>query len=130
MLRKTPDQLSQKSTPDRDAVPTTIADYALIGDCETAALVSRHGSIDGAYFGTTFPHLLYLVYPTLIPAKDGDSPTAVVSKDGATGDARARRRVKDEPEAAVAAEAGARASTQRVSLSRRSATGRGSMGSR
>ncbi|KAF8155325.1 casein kinase II, regulatory subunit [Mycena galopus ATCC 62051] len=32
---------------------------------------SRHGSIDGAYFGTTFPHLLYLVYPTLIPPKTG-----------------------------------------------------------
>jgi len=67
---------------------------------------SRHGSIDGAYFGTTFPHLLYLVYPTLIPAKDGDNPTAAVSKDGATGDTRARRRVKDEPEVAVAAEGG------------------------
>ncbi|KAJ7835843.1 casein kinase II, regulatory subunit [Mycena olivaceomarginata] len=32
---------------------------------------SRHGSIDGAYFGTTFPHLLYLMYPTLIPPKTG-----------------------------------------------------------
>ncbi|KAJ7937799.1 casein kinase II, regulatory subunit [Mycena leptocephala] len=30
---------------------------------------SRHGSLDGAYFGTTFPHLLYLVYPTLLPPK-------------------------------------------------------------
>lgn len=30
---------------------------------------SRHGSIDGAYFGTTFPHLLFLVYPGLLPPK-------------------------------------------------------------
>ncbi|KAJ3106468.1 casein kinase 2 regulatory subunit [Phlyctochytrium planicorne] len=27
----------------------------------------RHASIDGAYFGTTFPHLLIQVYPTLLP---------------------------------------------------------------
>ncbi|KAJ7868071.1 casein kinase II, regulatory subunit, partial [Mycena olivaceomarginata] len=32
---------------------------------------SRHGSIDGAYFGTTFPHLLYLMCPALIPPKTG-----------------------------------------------------------
>ncbi|KAJ7482042.1 casein kinase II, regulatory subunit, partial [Mycena galericulata] len=41
---------------------------------------SRHGSIDGAYFGTTFPHLLYLVYPTLLPPKTGppaDRPASV-----------------------------------------------------
>jgi hypothetical protein len=30
---------------------------------------SRHGSIDGAYFGSTFPHLLFLVYPHLVPPK-------------------------------------------------------------
>ena len=34
---------------------------------------SRHGSIDGAYFGTSFPHLLFLVYPNLIPPKAGPS---------------------------------------------------------
>jgi len=28
---------------------------------------SRHDNIDGAYFGTTFPHLFYLVFPELQP---------------------------------------------------------------
>ena len=32
---------------------------------------SRHGSIDGAYFGTSFPHLLFMCYPALIPTKSG-----------------------------------------------------------
>jgi len=31
--------------------------------------LSRHQSIDGAYFGTTFPHLLYQTYPELVPTK-------------------------------------------------------------
>ncbi|EIN03990.1 casein kinase subunit II beta [Punctularia strigosozonata HHB-11173 SS5] len=43
---------------------------------------SRHGSIDGAYFGTTFPHLMFLVYPHLIPPKANPS-------DPARGDGRA-----------------------------------------
>ena len=30
---------------------------------------NRHGSIDGAYFGTTFPHMLFMVYPQIIPGK-------------------------------------------------------------
>jgi len=30
---------------------------------------SRHGSIDGAYFGSTFPHMLFMVYPNMIPSK-------------------------------------------------------------
>ncbi|KAI8809173.1 casein kinase II, regulatory subunit [Cladochytrium replicatum] len=29
----------------------------------------RHQSIDGAYFGTSFPHLLLQVYPSLVPQK-------------------------------------------------------------
>jgi len=28
---------------------------------------SRHDNIDGAYFGTTFPHLFYLVFPEFVP---------------------------------------------------------------
>jgi casein kinase II subunit beta len=32
---------------------------------------SRHGSIDGAYFGTSFPHMFFLAYPHLIPSKGG-----------------------------------------------------------
>lgn len=30
---------------------------------------SRHGAVDGAFFGSTFPHMLLMVYPHLIPAK-------------------------------------------------------------
>eukprot|EP01006_Ploeotia_vitrea_P036399 TRINITY_DN66013_c9_g2_i3.p1 TRINITY_DN66013_c9_g2~~TRINITY_DN66013_c9_g2_i3.p1 ORF type:complete len:267 (-),score=104.22 TRINITY_DN66013_c9_g2_i3:721-1467(-) len=30
---------------------------------------SRHEHIDGAYFGTTFPHLFFLTFPELKPAK-------------------------------------------------------------
>lgn len=31
---------------------------------------SRHGAIDGAYFGASFPHILFQVYPGLIPPKN------------------------------------------------------------
>lgn len=30
---------------------------------------SRHASIDGAYFGTSFPSILFQVYPALFPEK-------------------------------------------------------------
>ena len=30
---------------------------------------SRHGSIDGAFFGTSFPHMLLMVYPHMLPSK-------------------------------------------------------------
>ncbi|KDE05985.1 casein kinase 2, beta polypeptide [Microbotryum lychnidis-dioicae p1A1 Lamole] len=30
---------------------------------------TRHGAIDGAYFGSTFPHMLFMVYPGMIPSK-------------------------------------------------------------
>jgi casein kinase II subunit beta len=54
---------------------------------------SRHGSIDGAYFGTSFPHLLFLVYPTLIPPKIGKVEIAKPSDDGPSR----RRRAREEP---------------------------------
>ena len=33
---------------------------------------SRHASIDGAYFGTSFHNILFQVYPALVPAKSAD----------------------------------------------------------
>lgn len=57
---------------------------------------SRHGSIDGAYFGTTFPHLLFLVYPALIPPKSGPSEVAVPTRE--TEGSRRTRRVREEPD--------------------------------
>jgi len=75
---------------------------------------SRHGSIDGAYFGTTFPHLLFLVYPNHIPPKSGPAdfggpPNSLggasavgagIAGTGAASDAgRLRRnRIREEPE--------------------------------
>jgi len=58
---------------------------------------SRHGSIDGAYFGTTFPHLLFLVYPSLIPPKTGPSEITPSAKGDGDGSRRARR-VREEPD--------------------------------
>lgn len=33
---------------------------------------SRHATIDGAYFGTSFHNILFQVYPTLVPPKSID----------------------------------------------------------
>ncbi|CAA7267490.1 unnamed protein product [Cyclocybe aegerita] len=77
---------------------------------------SRHGSIDGAYFGTTFPHLLFLVYPTLIPPKDGETPLTTSTKDASTADSRNRRRLREEPEAVATEGGGEGISTASVSL--------------
>lgn len=33
---------------------------------------SRHASIDGAYFGTSFHNILFQVYPTLVPPKSAE----------------------------------------------------------
>jgi casein kinase II subunit beta len=31
---------------------------------------SRHASIDGAYFGTSVPHMLFQVHPSYLPTKN------------------------------------------------------------
>ncbi|KAK0430152.1 casein kinase subunit II beta [Armillaria borealis] len=76
---------------------------------------SRHGSIDGAYFGTTFPHLLFLVYPTLIPPKTGP-PTegATSSREGVDSSGRRRRGVREEVQEVVASDGGEGISTASV----------------
>lgn len=52
---------------------------------------NRHGTIDGAYFGTTFPHMLFMVYPQMIPSKGqpvGSSSVADVNKSLMAGQSR------------------------------------------
>ncbi|KAI0064951.1 hypothetical protein BV25DRAFT_1799482 [Artomyces pyxidatus] len=61
---------------------------------------SRHGSIDGAYFGTSFPHLLFLVYPSLIPPKSGPSDLGRPPAANSAEEAAARRRVRQREELA------------------------------
>ncbi|KDN53030.1 hypothetical protein K437DRAFT_253684 [Tilletiaria anomala UBC 951] len=39
---------------------------------------SRHGTIDGAFFGSTFPHMLFMVYPHLLPSKQPGAPSPFV----------------------------------------------------
>nr|XP_031859735.1 uncharacterized protein CI109_004807 [Kwoniella shandongensis]KAA5526807.1 hypothetical protein CI109_004807 [Kwoniella shandongensis] len=49
---------------------------------------NRHGTIDGAYFGTTFPHMLFMVYPQMIPGKGqpiGSSSVADVNRSLVAG---------------------------------------------
>lgn len=59
---------------------------------------SRHGSIDGAYFGTSFPHLLYLVYPNLIPPKSGPVDLGATGRGADVEGSRRSRRIREEQE--------------------------------
>ncbi|KAJ3788453.1 casein kinase II, regulatory subunit [Lentinula aff. detonsa] len=80
---------------------------------------SRHGSIDGAFFGTTFPHLLFLVYPTLIPPKIGPTDIGASSTSGngtREGENRIRRRLREEMDPAIAEGGGENISTASVAL--------------
>ncbi|KAJ4466547.1 casein kinase II, regulatory subunit [Lentinula aciculospora] len=80
---------------------------------------SRHGSIDGAYFGTTFPHLLFLVYPTLIPPKTGSTDIGASSTSGKgarEGENKIRRRLREEMDPAIAEGGGENISTASVAM--------------
>jgi len=80
---------------------------------------SRHGSIDGAYFGTTFPHLLFLVYPTLIPPKSGPTDigaTTAAASGTREGENRIRRRLREEMDPTLAEGGGENISTASVAL--------------
>ncbi|KAG9308042.1 casein kinase II, regulatory subunit [Chiua virens] len=58
---------------------------------------SRHGSIDGAYFGTSFPHLLFIVYPRLIPPKAGSIEPPQPPRNETDSNKR-NRRTREEPD--------------------------------
>lgn len=57
---------------------------------------SRHGTIDGAFFGSTFPHMMFMVYPQVLPSKSPTSqspflltPATRASHDAGAGGAQA-----------------------------------------
>ncbi|KAL4066714.1 casein kinase II, regulatory subunit [Scleroderma citrinum] len=74
---------------------------------------SRHGSIDGAYFGTSFPHLLFMVYPSLIPPKVGAIETPQ-NRSQEPDVSKRNRRTREEPD--ILENVGEPASTAAVAL--------------
>ncbi|SPO30511.1 related to casein kinase II beta subunit (regulator of circadian clock protein FRQ) [Ustilago trichophora] len=58
---------------------------------------SRHGTIDGAFFGSTFPHMLFMVYPNVLPSKSptSQSPFLLSGSSQHRSDARAHAEQAD-----------------------------------
>jgi casein kinase II subunit beta len=74
---------------------------------------SRHGAIDGAYFGSTLPHMLFMVYPNLIPTKNVPGSSSLAGPSTGTSSSAAAAQ-QQQVASAGAPNAAAKAERMRV----------------